>query len=514
MSDFIDDQIIFSNLIKEVGSTCIYNGKTISDILTIEGVSLWEVSSPEMAWRHLVNIAEAKKLSEKLKVYLRPKLYKGKLISDLMYKSFEKTTFQIKSNSDYIMSLGFSPQMYNDVVDPVVKNLIHEFNFEHSLVCQADNEKSFKNNNYNMIQFGMSKIENFNKKKKDYFNFLKKTEQMIKESESYKKLILMYKMKFNSDILEKLFELFFNGLAPINLINLIYARFYLEKILPKCIISPDIADARCRVFVLTAKTLNIPVYEIQFGLTGPEGIEWRFFNSDRVAVWGEQAKKHLISHGIPSSKISVTGSARHDLLVYQARKKNDGVKHNLRKNITRILFASTYTDIAHSKYCPPEKIVEMKKAVINSVINNNQFYLTIKPHPKENEADLKKIVGVYGNNISIAEKHKDIRNLILECDAFVSFGSTASLDALLAGKKTGSLVFPGWSFSNELLGQTPITMLDTVEKVNSFIRTTIMGTKINYDSKESNQIKQMCIFDGKATKRISKDIIDLLQVKR
>ena len=62
MSDFIDDQIIFSNLIKEVGSTCIYNGKTISDILTIEGVSLWEVSSPEMAWRHLVNIAEAKNI--------------------------------------------------------------------------------------------------------------------------------------------------------------------------------------------------------------------------------------------------------------------------------------------------------------------------------------------------------------------------------------------------------------------------------------------------------------------
>ena len=59
---------------------------------------------------------------------------------------------------------------------------------------------------------------------------------------------------------------------------MIYAKHYLDHFSPKCIISPDVADSRCRIFALTAKNLGIPVYEIQFGLTGPEGIEWVFFN--------------------------------------------------------------------------------------------------------------------------------------------------------------------------------------------------------------------------------------------
>jgi len=513
MSSFVDEQIVFSNLIKEIGSTCIDDGKTISEILTINGVSLWEVASPEMAWRHLVNISEAKKFSERLKVFLRPQFYKVKLISKLISNSFVRINFKTKPNSDYIMSLGFSPQMYNDVVQPIVKKLVNEEKFEHALVCLAYDKERYSPQNISIIPFGKHKIQNFNKKRKHYFQYLKKAENIIKKSKTYKDLTLRYNKKFDLDIINRLFQLFFEGLAPINLVNIIYAQFYLDHISPKCIISPDIADSRCRTFVLIAKNRGIPVYEIQFGLTGPEGIEWRFFESNRVAVWGLQAKNHLISHGVPSSKISVTGSARHDMLVNQTRKDFYTSKQNHKSNSVKILFASTYIDKAHGKYCCPEKIVEMKKAVIKSAIANQDIFLTIKPHPKENEADLKKIVDICGNNISIAKKDEDIRNLIMECDAFISFGSTASLDALLAGKKTGSLAFPGWNFSDELLEKTPIIVLDNLEKVSSFMKAIIAGRKIVYSPKELNQIEQLCLFDGKATERVSEDVLDLIKLK-
>ena len=89
MSSYVEEQIKFSNLIKDVGSTEIENSKTINELLKIDGVSLWEIASAEMAWRHLTNIAEAKKIQEKLKVIFRPKLYKIKLINDLIINSFD-----------------------------------------------------------------------------------------------------------------------------------------------------------------------------------------------------------------------------------------------------------------------------------------------------------------------------------------------------------------------------------------------------------------------------------------
>lgn len=513
MSSFIEEQIKFSNIIKEIGLIDIENSITINDLFKIDGISLWEAASAEMAWRHLTNIAEAKNFLQKLKVRFRPKFYKIKLMKDLIKNSFDRNVLKTKPYSDYILSLGFSPQMYNDVVQPVVRNLLNQTNLEIVIISLKNNKAIINNDNAQLVYFGKNDIKNFIKQKKAYFKHFRKIEETIKNSKSYNTVISKYKKNFGSDILSELMELFFQGLAPTCIVNLIYAKHYIKIFSPKCIISPDVADSRCRIFALMAKNLGIPVYEIQFGLTGPEGIEWRFFNSDRVAVWGQQAKKNLIYHGVPASKIIVTGSARHDMIFHNVKKLSSKQNGQVEEKKVKVLFASTYIDQAHGKYCSPEIILEMKKAVIVGALKNNNISLTIKAHPKENELNLRKYVFSFNKNILIASKNEDIRELILNCDAFISFGSTASLDSLLAKKPTASLSFPGWNFSDELLSQTPITILNSFKSVKSFLNSVSSGQRMNYSSKELKQIENVCLLKGNASERISSDILNLIKPK-
>ena len=511
MSNFIEDQIIFSDFIKEVGDTYINEIETVNDVLTIGGAPLWKVSSPEMAWRHLVNIAEANCFLEKIKILLRPNYYQFKLKLDLMKYAFSKKSLNLKKKQVSIISLGFSPRMHADVVEPVIKGMQDKNLFSISMICLKEAVDSNIPEGTTRVNFGAYRQKNFSKKKKQYFSALKNAEVKIKKSANIQNLIHKGKPGLSSGIINKLFKLFFEGLAPASLINIIHAQYVFDHVSPVCVISPDTADARCRVFNFLAMGRGVPVYEIQFGLTGPEGIEWRFFHADRVAVWGEQAKRHLVSHGVPNSRIVVTGSPRHDSVV----RSFEGVvaKPNIfsAKKKPKILFGSTYTDKAHAKYCPPEIITEMKKAVIKSVQDNSNFDLIIKPHPKENEKELAELISGNYSNVLVSKKSDDIREMILECDAFISFGSTSSLDALLGRKKTGSLVFAGWEFSNELLDGLPIVKLDTVDKVKTFIENTLVGEHVRYKKHELEEIEKICVLDGEASKRISEDICALLQ---
>ena len=174
MSSYVEEQIKFSNLIKDVGSTEIENSKTINELLKIDGVSLWEIASAEMAWRHLTNIAEAKKIQEKLKVIFRPKLYKIKLINDLIINSFERKILKEKPHKDHIITLGFSPKMYNDVVQPVVRNLLDKTNFEIIVISLKDHESIIKDVNTKIVNFGKHNIKNFIEQKIIILNIFEK----------------------------------------------------------------------------------------------------------------------------------------------------------------------------------------------------------------------------------------------------------------------------------------------------------------------------------------------------
>ena len=75
-------QIYYSSLIKEIGLIRLEKGKSVKDILEIDGISLWDVFSSELAWRHLTT-AFSKKRETNLKIYLKSVIIKVRNFFDI-----------------------------------------------------------------------------------------------------------------------------------------------------------------------------------------------------------------------------------------------------------------------------------------------------------------------------------------------------------------------------------------------------------------------------------------------
>ena len=89
----------------------------------------------------------------------------------------------------------------------------------------------------------------------------------------------------------------------------------------------------------------------------------------------------------------------------------------------------------------------MKEAIFKSVLSCPNIVLIVKPHPFESINETKKYIKESPNKIIYADSKSDIRELIHISDAFLSFGSTTTIDALIADKVIISPIFPGWIFS-------------------------------------------------------------------
>ena len=230
----------------------------------------------------------------------------------------------------------------------------------------------------------------------------------------------------------------------------VISKFILEKHRPSLVIATDIHDPRTRIYMLQCKHLHIPCLALQHGLTNSAAIEWRFFPADRVAVWGKHFKQTLISHGIASDKIVVTGAPRSDSLFNSSDFEAKSIKKKLGipENARIILLASTFILGSYNKLNNDAELLEaMKRAVFDSVDSFENVYLIVKPHPEENQNETKSFASNNPNIIFVDQK-KDIRPLTKICDCFVSFGSTTTMDAILLDKLVVCPAFPGWVWSN------------------------------------------------------------------
>ena len=506
MTDFIRDQERFSDLISHIGNINIKESHSINDLLTIKGVNLWLVSSPEMAWRHLVNITEGQSFSAKLKTVVKPFYHQLKLKFKPIKIEVSSSVNRYYETLPRVIALGFSPKMYSDVVEPV--SLKFEQDNSYALIKLSDCNSFPKTNNmpFDGPNNYVDLIRRKNQKKR-FIKKLKTTKELIINSENFKDFLISNSFGVNEFCIRNLMNLFFGSLAPASLTYLLHIEEILDHLKPVCIISPDTSDPRCRVVSLLSKRKNIPTYEIQFGLTGPEGIEWKFFVSSRVAVWGNQAKAILISHGVPESKIEITGSPRHDDLVASLAGQRMTVK-GPRK--IKILLASTYTDPAHERYCPSEIIFNMKKSVIDAVKNLGDVELFIKPHPMEDPRDIKSLLPEDDDMFFLIDGSEDIRGYIKDCDAFLSFGSSATLDALIAGKRVGSLCFDGWNFSDEIIDNLPVTKLNNAHEVQAFIKMINIQGDEKVLSNELEDIHNLALTDGRSSTRVYEDIRKLI----
>ena len=451
MPDFIETIKYTTYLVKMWEKSRFTNGKTLSETLTLNGIPFWDIFAVDLARIYIPQALYAEVNSSIISRTIKPELVRLKYC----LRDFVKNKYNMNGCSSWpadktILCLDFSEHMSKDVVQPLVAHLTDKKGVKVvSMMDKSRANKSVGSHHYSLHQ---TIWEHWDKQVDQKVSALRKELNKIK-NELRASNDLMNLISDGDRSLYPQLENVFNRFLDVELSNFIpravLARHILEKHRPTLVISADVANPRTRVYTLLCKQMGIPCLEVQFGLTGNEGIEWQFFSADKVAVWGEDAKETMLKHGVPDEKIIITGSPRHDSLtnVSDAEVKLMRAKLGVPDASKLVLLASTYRLNSYDAYSNAELLRSMKRAVFEAADKSSGICLVVKPHPVENVRETRSIAGKNKNIIFVSQK-SDIRELSRICDAFVSFGSTATLDALILGKLVICPVFPGWIWSN------------------------------------------------------------------
>jgi len=507
-----------AELVRLLGKAKIDN-KSLSEFLTIDGINYWELFSPKLSIHHVNNILGSDKLySQSLAQYLIRKL---KIIRLALSHWKNYFYFIINKNKEIdnlkkvkkhsIMFLAFSKHLYRDALMPITINsllknknkvLISEFNnqgLNHSESLLFINPWTIWDK---QSKLKYANLKNILKRLKTEFNKSNFLETSIPSELKDKNIYFSY-------MFDDLFDLYF----PHILFQIITAQKILKKYPPSIIISPDVSDPRTRIYSMLCHSLKIPSIELQSGLYGNEAVEWQFLTSDYVLPWGETTKNYMIDHGVHKDKIIVSGSPRHDfkykLTKADIQKKRKEFEIPANKSI--FLLASTFNDKHHSNYANPDILDSMKESIYKSTMESPNIVLIVKPHPFENPESTKKIIKEVPNKIIYADRKCDIRELIHISDTFLSFGSTTTIDAIIANKFVICPIFPGWVFSSlikDLAHYQPDNHEDMFKIFKSFnVKFSRKNQYLNSSSIKKSLEKLIYKYDNLSTKRVSKIIL-------
>jgi hypothetical protein len=315
---------------------------------------------------------------------------------------------------------------------------------------------------------------------------------------------------------EDLFYRLFNAYLPLAVPYVVVARHILVKHRPSLVLTTDTADSRTRIFTHLCSKMGIPCMDIQFGLAGDEAVEWRFLLANYVSVWGESTKQAMLKQKVELDRIILTGSPRHDLLIN--KKKDDLHIERLMLGIPEanavILLASTY-NFKSTTHVDVNILHSMQSAISNAAVKTQGITLIVKPHPHEDVRETRQFFSK-SDNIIFADKDFDIKKLISLCDAFVSYGSTATIDALIAGKFTICPIFPGWLFSSDIFRESGATLVpETSGEIDNIFESIANGTYLK--TKENLEVARQKFInkyvhkpDGNASSRIAAIISEMI----
>lgn len=516
-SRFTKTQIEYASLIKDLGATTLPTGETLSQALTVEGLPFWEIFASELAYRHLTTAVATVGTLARVRQRLQPYLLRLKHWIKAVIKHRTAVGCSSWPSGSNLLCLGFTERMYRDVLEPVVERVVNNNNF--NAIVLAEYSRSGKRSSSKGLLVYQSPSMHWDERMKDRLRHLKravaKLEKQFKSTGALAGLQAGLDPKLSFAVAH-LFHLLFKGYIPLIAPQAVLARHILERHRPAIVISPDTADSRARVYALLCGQMGIPCLDVQFGLTGDEAIEWRFFASSRVAVWGDSSKRFIIKHGVDEEKIHVTGSPRHDSLVKPSKEEFDYFRATFGDAGARkiVVLASTYTDSAHAEYTDPSVLREMKLAIFRAANRSPGMLLIVKPHPHENVNETRALCESF-QNVVFAEQTSDIRKFIVVCDAFLSFGSTATIDALIADKLTVCPIFPGWPFSDVFESSGAVLVPKSEEEISSlFYRLTsgvLLEEKVNLREARNKYLHDISFgLDGLSCQRIEKLILKMV----
>jgi len=500
--------------------TQLPNGKTLAEQLTFQGVSFWEIMAPVLALYYVPVALSAGTQQSSILKQLRPHvtLAKRNLLSLIQRNKSTQNHVEWKKESTFLF-LGFSTYMYRDVLNPVADHLAT--NRQKSSVVIHDGAMRKAIMPEDLITY-QSIWQHWDRNIKMETQHLRKqmqqgidellTMNILPQIINADEVMLWPQMK-------NAFNWLFRFHLPILIPQAVLARHILNRFKPSLIISADVADPRTRLYSLLGHQMGIPSLEIQFGPNGSEGVEWQFVIADQVATWGDTTYEVLLNHNVPAEKITITGSPRHDNLINvsadeiaQTRKRL-----NIPPASAMVLCASTYQQKEYNSLSDPELLVSMKKAVFQAAGEIDGLCLVVKPHPLENVQETKQLIG-NAKNVLLLNAGEDIRELTKACDAFIGFGSTATVDALIANKLTICPSFKGWIWSDPFVKSNAVLVPRSEEEIVDIFKKI---TDYSYKEiiKEMDPARQNYLYklaykiDGHSSERITSIAIEMAKSK-
>lgn len=476
LSDMIEDKPALNvtdilnysaSLVHKFAKYKLPGGETLTEKLTLEGIPFWDILSAELACYHIPIALGSDAPFGNILCRIRPYLSRSKHIGLDLFRS-RKNTIGCSTwpHGISFLCLGFSNYIYRDVLQSVATLLVKHNNCQ--VVSLSDQPWRDTNSYSHHGHIFQTVWQHWNQQVGEQASKLQKELNLIERdlyaSDTLPSLICDdNRCTWNG--FQNLFSWIFRARLPRLIQQAVVARHILENHRPALVISPDVADPRARVYTSLCQRMGIPCLGVQFGLTGA-GIEWQYILEDKVAVWGETSKKDMLSQKVSEERIVITGSPRYDCLVNVTESEVKAKRSMLGISEERpmVVMASAYHMKSFDKYSDPEILYSMKRSVFEAADKTQGICLVVKPHPAENVRETRALAGKKKNIIFVSQ-NSDIRDLTRICDAFISFGSTATIDALVAGKLIICPIFPGWVFSDTFKNPHAFLNPDSAEEI-------------------------------------------------
>ena len=236
----------------------------------------------------------------------------------------------------------------------------------------------------------------------------------------------------------------------------------------------------------------------------------------KIAVWGEYLRKLLISEGVDSSKIVVTGSTRYDKIAFKLEVDREKIYQelNIPSNKGIILFVDER--LIQNKILTRKEAYIYAKSIIEAATRIPGKHLVIKlrkePRMEESLNLIKKILDeINVNNVTIT--HLYLYELLALADVVIIFSSTVGLEALIFDKPvisvnfTGEELYPYIKSGAALRCPSPSEILPTIKKALFDERIKEKFVK----NREKIIYEHLYKLDGLASKRVADLIVKMVE---
>ena len=311
-----------------------------------------------------------------------------------------------------------------------------------------------------------------------------------------------------------LFRIWFPRLA----LQVSTAQHILEHHQPLLLVSPDDSH-QARVYTLLSQSYRIPSLVIQQGLINETGVEWQCFTADAMAAFGQTSRDALRQHGVPAECIQVTGCPSYDSLNQSPVNVTRQVRAELGipDGYPMVLFASQA--YVYGAFASPEERRQMLVEVGKTTRFIPEIFLAVKAHPSaERESELRALIGD-GPRIVFINRHADIQNYIRACDVFVTFFSTCTLQALIAGKPVISVRWPGSGTDNMFGDSGAVWTASSTDELINHLRL-LIGTARDQAMAGRESARRQFVYDwtyrsdGRASERVADVVLSMMNHRK